>query len=366
MNTKRHSMQIFKDLLKLYLYLLTLFFIGRIGLFILYFDRYNEVEGLWQTFVYGLRIDTVAAFILLSIPMFILTLAPKHEMSNKLLKLYLSILFALAIFIEVATFAFVGEYDVRPNYLFVEYLLYPQEVVSMVVADHPVDLLIAFGLIGMFLFWFNKNHHYFQAKNRYILRALWVVPLVVIFFIGIRSSFGHRPINPSDLMYSQSRILNEITSNSIYTILYAIYSHNKYQTSIKQYGTMEIDEALKRSKKLLHIENNNTEDMTRFSPTHFKTQKPKNLVIFIQESLGYQFISDEITPNLMHLKNEGIWFDSLYSNGTRSIRGIAGTVSGIFSIPGAGVVKRNKSQHEFFTVAKMLKAHNYKSLFFYG
>jgi phosphoglycerol transferase MdoB-like AlkP superfamily enzyme len=56
----------------------------------------------------------------------------------------------------------------------------------------------------------------------------------------------------------------------------------------------------------------------------------------------------------------------LYSNGTRSIRGISGTVAGFLSTPGQGVVKRNQSQSGFFTVAGLLKPHGYRSSFFYG
>jgi phosphoglycerol transferase MdoB-like AlkP superfamily enzyme len=66
------------------------------------------------------------------------------------------------------------------------------------------------------------------------------------------------------------------------------------------------------------------------------------------------------------LSEEGLLFTRLYSNGTRSIRGISGTVAGFLSTPGQGVVKRNQSQSGFFTVASLLKPHGYRSSFFYG
>lgn len=99
--------------------------------------------------------------------------------------------------------------------------------------------------------------------------------------------------------------------------------------------------------------------------------RPKNLVIFLQESLGSQFVETlggerGITPNLNRLSKEGLLFKNAFSNGTRSIRGIAGCVSGNFSIPGKGVVKRNKSQHGFFTLASLLEPFGYQTLFLYG
>jgi phosphoglycerol transferase MdoB-like AlkP superfamily enzyme len=59
-------------------------------------------------------------------------------------------------------------------------------------------------------------------------------------------------------------------------------------------------------------------------------------------------------------------FTDAYSNGTRSIRGLAGLVAGNFSVPGKGVLKRNKSQQDFFTMASLLKSEDYETVFLYG
>ena len=175
-------------------------------------------------------------------------------------------------------------------------------------------------------------------------------------------------------MYSSSRLVNEITKNSIHSIGYAIYSNKKHNANkvIKQYGKMDIQEAIKRVKKRLHIQSINKKfPFSRKVKTHFKTNHPKNLIIFLQESLGCQFVEafggeKGITPNINKLSKEGILFKNLFSNGTRSIRGIAGSVSGIFSIPGKGVVKRNKSQNNFFTISSLLKPYGYHTMFLYG
>jgi phosphoglycerol transferase MdoB-like AlkP superfamily enzyme len=66
------------------------------------------------------------------------------------------------------------------------------------------------------------------------------------------------------------------------------------------------------------------------------------------------------------LSKEGLLFKNAFSNGTRSIRGLAGCVSRNFSIPGKGVVKRNKSQHGYFTLSSLLEPFGYQTLFLYG
>ncbi|MGB5917558.1 LTA synthase family protein [Arcobacter sp.] len=323
--------------------------------------------------------DMMTTSIVLVIPLILLTLFPKNfsNFIDYLLKVYFLIIISATIFIEIATFPFMAQYDSRPNYLFVEYLEYPKEVFSMLMADYKLPLFFAFVIISLFSYVYLK-----KCKDSFIeifdinffKRALFFIPLIVILFIGIRSSFGHRPANNSDAMYSSSRILNEVTKNSMYSIGYAIYSMSKNSSKDiqKKYGKMDISEAISRVKKILNIENTDSKYiLSREEETHFKTQNTKNIVIFVQESLGYQFVNSVggekgITPNFNNLAKEGILFKELYSNGTRSVRGLAGLTSGIFSIPGKGVVKRNKSQRDFFTIASLLKPLGYHSSFIYG
>ena len=360
--------------------MLALFFIGRASLFILYFDKFKESDAnYWLSFLYGAKMDTMVSFMLLVIPLILVTLTPKKIASlvDGFLKYYFLIVFALIIYIENATFPFIAQYDVRPNYLFVEYLEYPKEVFSMIFAEYKVELLVAFLMIGGFIYFYLKHIKdsfitIFQSS--YTKRVALFIPLLLILFIGIRSSFGHRPANISDAMYSSNRMLNEITKNSLYSIGYAVYINKKHGSKklIKQYGKMDIKEALSRVKKRLNIKSlDENFPLSRVQKSHFKSQNPKNLVIFLQESLGYQFVEAVggergITPHFNQLAKEGILFRDLYSNGTRSIRGIAGVVAGNFSIPGKGVLKRNKSQNDFFTIASLLKPYGYYTSFIYG
>jgi len=373
-------MQLFKQLFKYYLYMIFIFFIGRIGLFILYFDKFKD-SGVdyWLTFLYGLRMDTITASIFLIIPLLLLSFSPNSfkNIVNRLLKYYFLVILAFIIYIENATFPFIAEYDVRPNYLFVEYLDYPREVFSMIFDAYKLELFIAFLMILSFIYGYlklMKNDFIKVFETNYLIRIILFIPLVFILFMGIRSSFGHRPANVSDAMFSTNRMVNEITKNSIHSILYAIYVNKEHDAKDiqKQYGKMQIQEALQRVKKRLNIQSSNDESpLSRLEKSNFKSKKPKNLVIFLQESLGYQFVEavggeEGITPNLNKLSKEGILFKNLYSTGTRSVRGIAGDVAGNYAVPGRGIVKRNKAQNDFFTFASMLKPFGYHTSFIYG
>lgn len=378
-------MVLIKQLLKYYFYLVLVFFIGRLSLFIINFDRFaNDNVNYWLTFLYGLRMDTIVACYVLIIPTILLTLFPTilKDFIDKFLKYYFLIFLSFFIYIEIATFPFFAQYDVRPNYLFVEYLEYPKEVFNMLLAEYKMAFFIAFCIIGSFIAVYLKTYKdgFLEIFDElHVHRLLWLVPLVLVLFIGIRSSFGHRAANNSDAMYSSNRILNEVTKNSFFSIMYAIYSSKKHSTHdvAKRYGKMDISEAIKRVQKRLNLENTDEKYvLTRLEKSHFNTPemksvKKQNIVIFIQESMGYQFVQAVggeagITPELNRLAKEGILFTNLYSNGTRSIRGLAGSVAGNFSVPGKGVLKRNKSQNGFFTIGNLLKEKGYHTSFIYG
>lgn len=374
-------MKLIKTLFYYFLALVSLFFIGRAVLFALYFERFAQSDvNYWLTFLYGLRMDAIVACITLILPLIVLSFSPKQakKFVSRLLTGYFLVVFLFFIYIENATFPFFAEYDVRPNFLFVEYLEYPKEVFNMIFSAYKLELFISLIMLVSAAYYYlkNKKLHDFETvfETPYWARLLLFFPLVFVLALGIRSSFGHRPANISDAMYSSNRIVNEITKNSFYSIAYAIYRDKKYgKSKLDAYGELDIKEAMQIVSQELNIplSENSESPFRREEKTHFPAQKPKNLVIFLQESLGSQFVevtggAPGITPNFNRLSQDGILFTNLFSNGTRSIRGIAGSVSGNFSVPGKGVIKRNKSQKDFFTVASLLKPRGYHSLFIYG
>ncbi|MBE0496481.1 MAG: sulfatase-like hydrolase/transferase [Campylobacterales bacterium] len=373
-------MNLIKELIKTYLLFFFIFFSGRVVLYGLYAERFEEItlfESL-LTFVYGLRLDTIAISCLLVLPVLLLALTPKRGevVVSKLLSTYVLVCLLLLIFIENATFPFFAQYDVRPNYLFLEYLKYPKEVGSLMFKEYKLELLLSFAMMGLTarLFLNSTAINFSNAFNvPYRTRILLLLPLLLVLFVGIRSSFGHRAANTSDAFYSTNRIINEITKNSMHSVAYAYYSSKKHGSkSIKRYGKMELSEAYSLASQMLNIGfDDPAHPFYRVEKTQFPATGPKNLVVFIQESMGAQFVefsggAQNITPTMNKLGKEYLVFSNLYSNGTRSIRGLAGLSSGFLAVPGEGVVKRTKSQNDFFTLSSLLEPHGYKSSFIYG
>ena len=101
-----------------------------------------------------------------------------------------------------------------------------------------------------------------------------------------------------------------------------------------------------------------------------RLERPLNLVIVLEESLGAEFVGSlggkDLTPNLDGLADKGIWFEQLYATGTRSVRGIEAIVSGFPPTSKRSTVKLTETQKNFFTIANVLQEQNYQTSFIYG
>ncbi|WP_419717906.1 LTA synthase family protein [Aliarcobacter butzleri] len=371
-------MKLIKELFKVYLLFVALFLIGRFFFYLLYFERFNDISFLESllTFIYGLRMDTIVICIILVIPTIFLAITPKifSNFISKFLNIYILFFLLIALFIECASFPFFAQYDLRPNYLFIEYLEYPQEVTSLLFKDYKFQFIAVFILIIATIRIYSKSKfiNFEQVfKQNYISRILILAPILLVLFLGIRSSLGHRPVNISDALYSENRVINEITKNSLHSLGYAYYSNKKAENNISKYGKIDIKEAYKVASLAIGIDyKDEKKPFYREVKSKLASKKQKNLVIFIQESMGAQFTGfigkQNFTPNLDNLAQDYLSFTNLYSNGTRSVRGLAALTSGTLPINGVEVIKRNKSQEGYFTVASLLKPYGYKSSFIYG
>ena len=118
-------------------YIVTLVFltISRLMLMIWQSERTLD-NAVWpQILLNGLRIDISSVSYLFLIPLLITFVCAFFQSEHKLLRAFLKYWLvgsiALFVFFEAITPTFILEYDLRPNRLFIEYLIYPKEVFSM-------------------------------------------------------------------------------------------------------------------------------------------------------------------------------------------------------------------------------------------
>lgn len=355
--------------------------VGRLGLFAWQWDRLADLSLAQRgmAFVHGLRMDSIVLGFMLLPPALGLTLWPAlaARWGARLLRGWMLFGILLLAFMEVATFPFFAEYDVRPNFLFVEYLQYPDEVASMLWKDQKLSLGLAAVVLCALAAGFVRLRPLANAQQvvarRWTHRLLWLLPLLLLLGMMIRSSLGHRPANLSDALYSPNRVANEIAKNSLYSVGRAALKVDGGDRKLApRYGSVPIDEAYARVHQLLGVAPVSTEaPLQREVRSAQPLTPPRNLVIIVQESMGAQFVGftggePGLTPHIDALAAQGLAFTNLYANGTRSIRGLSAMSAGFQAVPGDGVLKRSKSQSGFFSLASLLKPLGYHASFIYG
>lgn len=149
------------------------------GLFLLSLSRVGLALWQWQRvvesgigpdiFSQGLRADLIIVFMLMSPAVLLFPLSGikiLRPVWQKLFLLWTVFILTLLLFMELATPAFLMQYDVRPNRLFIEYLSYPKEVISMLWNGFRLSVLasiagttlfVVFLFLPLFLFPFTER-----------------------------------------------------------------------------------------------------------------------------------------------------------------------------------------------------------------
>jgi phosphoglycerol transferase MdoB-like AlkP superfamily enzyme len=373
---------IYQRLTALCLGVMLMFTLSRLMLVSVHWGRVSPTDGLWFILLQGFRFDLIligmifgAGFLLKH---WFHSVTPARRIGNWILSVYLGLTTALIFFVEAATLSFIAEYDSRPNYLFVEYLNHPREVLATLTGTHLLELIV-FTPVALLLAWYvarwQRNDPYAKAKVP-LLFCLLVTPIIAaLLLLMIRSTLDHRPVNPSIAAFSQDAMVNQLPLNSFYSLLYAVYEQKKRGADKGvQYGSMDDDEVLSIILQEAGIQ---ADEITHpdFPTLHRQTatrtwQTPLNLVIVLEESLGAEFVGslggEDLTPNLDAMASDGIWFDQLYATGTRSVRGIEAVISGFTPTSRRSVVKLPETQDNFFTLAGLLQDLGYQTSFIYG
>ncbi|WP_372882450.1 LTA synthase family protein [Psychromonas sp.] len=364
----------------MFLLCLVIFTFSRLSLALWQSERVTDVAGWGTIFLSGLRIDISSLSYLLVLPALLTSLLLNNNRSGRIVSLLLRLWFVaglwLVVYMELTTPSFILEYDVRPNRLFVEYLIYPKEVFSMLWSGYKPELFISVivSFLTIYAGWeFSRTIVSGLSFPRWYWRPVIALVAVALCFAGARSSLGHRPLNPAMVAFSSDPLMNDLTLNSSYSLLFAVKQMSAEDDAFKYYGKMDKEQIIAQVRDSMSIGDLQfTSDLmpTLLDRAPSYQGRTKNLVILLQESLGARYVGGlgglPLTPNLDALIEEGWNFTRMYATGTRSVRGIEAVTTGFSPTPARSVVKLGKSQTNFFSIAGLLQKNGYHTQFIYG
>jgi len=354
--------------------------IARLGYVLWFHERVAATGGFSFILYQGLRFDLVALGYLLAIPAaltpFLNAIPRTARYWMPVLTAYLLAVIIAFVFMEVVTPPFILEYDIRPNYLFVEYLKYPKEVITMLLVGYKIELLACILLVPALVSPISRGVQKQVARvgrNRLLVAPVFSIAVLLACFAAARSTLDHRPVNSSTVAFSSDTLVNSLPLSSLYSLADAIYGM-RHEDSGFPYGEVAPAEATEAVRSDMHLPpgsfSSEAIPTAHVQPTVRQSGTPKNLVIIVEESLGAEFVGAlgglPLTPNLDKLAKDGIWLENLYATGTRSARGLEAIVAGFPPTTSQSVLKLSRAQQGFFTIGAFLKQHGYATSFIYG
>ncbi len=358
---------------------LILSFAVRLSFFIWNFSEVDKgFFVLANTFFIGFLFDlaTVSFF---AIPYLIyLLLFPKRFYGNLLDRILTYFAFSIGVLILFFSFfgefTFWDEFERRFNFIAVDYLVYTYEVVKNINESYPLPILIA-GMLSLvlttILVIYKMGYFKTTFNSDTTFKPKLVAAMPWIFIVAISVLF----ISNKQADFSENRYNNELAKAGIYSF-FSAFRNNELPYN-EFYKTIPLEEAFKTVKASLSdskttFVNPNEPAIFRTivdSDTLLKPMKP-NVIFLCIESLSGDFLKvfgneDDITPTLDSIVNHSLFFENLYSTGTRTVRGMEAITLSIPPTPGRSIVKREKNQG-LFTIGEVFKQQGYERNFFYG
>jgi phosphoglycerol transferase MdoB-like AlkP superfamily enzyme len=335
--------------------------------------------SLLGSFGIGLWFDLLAACYAV-VPWFLLTLLlPVALWQSKAARWVISallLIYAVAfIFIGVSEWFFWDEFQVRFNFIAVDYLVFTQEVMDNIQQSYPMPLIYTgLAIAGAGIVWFawkiGAVDWVCAGDSRWKMRLIPTLGIAVI-VVGISYTFSQ-----SQLPRFANEFNRELAKDGPYAFCAAFWeSEIDYE---RFYLKQDTKVALARAKKLLTLSDtppasDDPTDLRRLIK-HEGPEKKHNVVFISVESLSAAFMShfkvnfkmrSYLTPNLDRLADEGILFTNHYATGTRTVRGLEALTLSVPPTPGQSIVWRPKNTN-LFTAGSVFRARGYDTSYLYG
>ncbi|MCH5306614.1 MAG: sulfatase-like hydrolase/transferase [Prevotella sp.] len=196
-----------------------------------------------------------------------------------------------------------------------------------------------------------------SCRNRImtIITMLFLLPLMAI---GIRGGIGESTSNVGQVYFSQRQFLNHAAVNPIFSFMASLSSTHQ----LPNYHFYDNDTCQNMLKGMFFTESDNNKCL-------LNTTRP-NIVIIIMEGCGSTFTflngKSEVTPNLTHLAQEGVFFSNCYANSWRTDRGNVSILSGYPAFPNTSIMKIPYICNKLPSIARTLSEKGYYARYIYG
>lgn len=364
-----------KQIIKIHLLSLAIFFVFRLILLFSNTEHWDSFSyEMLQSFVMGVRFDTVINGYILALPTLVwvvLYLVGKNSsILQKVLYFYCTIAFTLAYLVSAFDIPYFNQFFSRLDETAFQWIESPAFIAEMALKDFRLwgYVLPFFALMIAFHYFlrkiFGKHSEWAVFPRKIIRRVLISVCVLGITFLGIRGRIeGKSPIRVGTAYFSTHAFFNKMGLNPNFTLLNGLLSKKESWQDF-----MPTDQAWKKVCADLQIQNpaDSLSITHRILPDSIHFGKP-NIVLVLMESMTARNLEhfgnkQKLTPVLNKLVSESIFFENAFSAGIHTHNGIFST---LYSYPPLWANHPMKEMNEYPNNSiKALKDNGYTTIYF--
>ncbi|MCF6246432.1 MAG: LTA synthase family protein [Desulfobacula sp.] len=272
-------------------------------------------------------------------------------------------------FSTVAEWFFWDEFNVRFNFISVDYLIYRREVTNNILQSYPVFwILPVLFLISIFIFLAIRKPLLpaLQIKETFFKRMVWTICILSVPILSFLL------LDQSQRSYSKNNYTNELASNGPYQLFSAFRNNTLdyrqfYQTGDDQLLSRLLKKQIKSPDSFYHSKG--LYNINRRIKESQPAQK-LNVILITVESLSARYLTrfgerKNITPFMDKWFKKGLLFTRFYATGTRTVRGLEAVTLSIPPTPGRSIIKRPDNKN-MYSLGKIFKGNGYDTAFLYG
>ena len=279
-----------------------------------------------------------------------------------------SILILILVFSAGGEIVFWDEFNVRYNFIAVDYLIYTTEVINNIIESYNISLIIGSVLLVVFFVLFLIREKIVlsqQQSYRFKKRT------IAFFIFMLLPTAGYFLVNNWYKNFSQNNYVNELAGNGIYEFGSAFWNNeidfNRFYATRNDTANFTI------LRKMTQTTNSTLGNDLLSVDREIKNDSPAkkwNVVYISVESLSGEYLkhfgsTQNITPFLDSLIPYSLFFENFYASGTRTVRGLEALSLAIPPTPGQSIVRR-KDNGDMFTIGNVLKPKGYDVRYIYG
>ncbi len=361
------------NILRLYLFWVLVFSVSRIAFIIANYSLLSaeniKLGELLPIFYHAMALDLsmasyfiVISFLLLSIDIFI--------KSVFLQKINHIVQYVFIVVYEAITIGEIGlypEWKMKLNAKALEYLHRPKEILE---SNKTWDSIWQILLFLVLIFIAVVLYKYIVKNNMSKINSrirIWLSPIVFILtagfiFIIMRGGIKPIPISQSESYFSKYDIVNDISVNTAWNLVYNILKAEKISNS-NIFISMDKEKAKKITINIHKVKKDTTISILNIA-------KP-NILFLIMESWSADMISslggrEGASKNFDKIAEQGLLFTHCYSSGNRSQQGLASILGGFPALPITTLTATPEKMRKTETITTRFNNNGYFTAFYYG